>query len=134
MAEEIKTSAIIHPLETTLSQRSHFHSLICAGSLKSASKMIDEVRVLNGDESSELKDLLLEYDSLGFSPLHAAVCLPPVESGINPSLEATTLLLLAGANVSQYDSYGNTALHWAARSGSSEIIQLLAMHGCPLGK
>ena len=124
----------MHPLETTLQHRSQFHSLICAGLLRSASKVIEEMRLKTGNQSSEkLRDLVIECDSLGFSPLHSAVCLLSSDSGINPALEATTLLLLAGAEVSCFDSFGNTALHWAARSGSCEAIQLLAMHGCPLG-
>jgi ankyrin repeat protein len=134
--EDIKILVAVHPLETTLKHRSQFHSLICSGSLQLANTMIDETRRLSySDKGSEkLKALVLDCDSLGFSPLHSGVCLLAAESGINRALEATTLLLLSGADVSHCDTYGNTALHWAARSGNSAVLQILAMHGCPLGK
>ena len=135
MAEGIKNMVAIHPLETAVNQRSHLHSLICAGSIRHASKMIDEARTMCSHECDEkLKDQFLTCDSLGFSPIHSAVCLLGTDSDINIALDATSLLLLSGADVSHGDTFGNTALHWAARSGNSEVIQLLAMHGCPLGK
>jgi ankyrin repeat protein len=44
-------------------------------------------------------------------------------------LEATRLLLDAGADVNQSNDAGNTALHAAAAAGMATVIQLLADRG-----
>eukprot|EP01147_Barroeca_monosierra_P008208 gene8208-7756_t len=38
----------------------------------------------------------------------------------------------SGANVEEKDQYGNTALHWAARTGSVKVLKLLLEHGADL--
>jgi hypothetical protein len=134
VTEEMKNLASIHPLETAVKRRSNFHSLICTGSVE---RVIQEATLLekNNQGEEKLKYIMVEHDSIGFTPLHSAVCLLSSDSKTeNSALKVTTVLLAAGADVFQVDGFGNTALHWAARSGNSEVIQLLAIHGCTLGK
>ena len=57
---------------------------------------------------------------------------PSVPRAETDVLEATTLLLDAGADVNQSNESGDTALHAAAAAGLTRVIQLLAERGASL--
>eukprot|EP00548_Thalassiothrix_antarctica_P009026 CAMPEP_0194152770 /NCGR_PEP_ID=MMETSP0152-20130528/53887_1 /TAXON_ID=1049557 /ORGANISM="Thalassiothrix antarctica, Strain L6-D1" /LENGTH=1121 /DNA_ID=CAMNT_0038857549 /DNA_START=103 /DNA_END=3468 /DNA_ORIENTATION=- len=71
-------------------------------------------------------------DEAGFHPIHSACALSMVDSG-NSSIacEITRLLIAAGGDSSVADNNHNTPLHWASRSGDSDVSQLLLMRNCP---
>ncbi len=72
-------------------------------------------------------------DSQSFTPLHLAASLDFANVGSGVPAEITRMLLSAGADVRCVDKYGNTALHWAARSGNGDVAHLLTLKNCALG-
>jgi ankyrin repeat protein len=73
-------------------------------------------------------------DSQCFTPLHLSASLDFASVGSGVPAEITRMLLSAGADVKCVDKYGNTALHWAARSGNGDVAHLLTLKNCSLGK
>ena len=91
----------------------------------------------------DLMRLLLEYGADPFlptedcrTPLMAAAGVgvsPGSDPGTNEqALEAFTLMLDLGGDVSTADTLGDTALHGAARRGANAIVQLLVDRGADL--
>ena len=72
-------------------------------------------------------------DSQNFTPLHVAASLDFAVVGPGIPAEITRMLLAAGADVRCIDKFGNTALHWAARSGNGDVAHLLTLKNCALG-
>jgi ankyrin repeat protein len=72
-------------------------------------------------------------DSQCFTPLHLSASLDFASVGSGVPAEITRMLLSAGADVRCVDKYGNTALHWAARSGNGDVAHLLTLKNCSLG-
>lgn len=72
-------------------------------------------------------------DSQCFTPLHLSASLDYASVGSGVPAEITRMLLSAGADVRCVDKYGNTALHWAARSGNGDVAHLLTLKNCSLG-
>lgn len=76
-----------------------------------------------------------ERDDAGFHPLHSIAALGLLEQfgpTCQEALEICKLLIDSGADVMCRDSYGNTPVHWAARSGHCEVLGLLLLKSCPM--
>ena len=73
------------------------------------------------------------YDSQSFTPLHVAASLDVAVVGPGVPADITRMLLSAGGDVRCTDKNGNTALHWAARSGNGDVAHLLTLKNCSLG-
>jgi ankyrin repeat protein len=59
----------------------------------------------------------------------------PLLTAAKDGKEAITLLLLKnGADIEQYDTWHNTAVHIAAANGHAGVIRILAEHGASLNK
>ena len=54
---------------------------------------------------------------------------PPLHSAVNSSKQVVELLIANGANINAKDASGRTALHYAAREGHKEIVDLRRKHG-----
>jgi hypothetical protein len=81
---------------------------------------------------SYLYCLVNEADKYGFTPLSCAASLQPHKAGHGMALILCKQLLSHGAEVHVVDFSGNSALHWAAYAGNTEVVGLLADRGCPL--
>jgi len=65
-------------------------------------------------------------------PLHSAATLDVSQVGEGVAATIVQALISSGANVSERDSTGSTALHWAARAGNGDVVHLLTHAHCPL--
>lgn len=89
---------------------------------------LDRCAALLGKASTpSAKRLLAEQDFWGCTALHLACA---EASGCSASLAA--LLLDRGAEVSAFDTWDQTPLHFAARAGSAEVCKLLISRGAAI--
>ena len=73
-------------------------------------------------------------DEKGYCPIHSA-CALCLKDPINSTMtsEIVRMLITAGADVSIRDLEGNTSLHWAARAGDKDTVELLLVKNNPKG-
>ena len=115
-------------------ERSDLHTSVCNGWVEKVNEIIRSLSSAP-EKTSTLTDLINAADSNGFTPLHAAVTLINSEKGHeNISTTMTRILINAGAAVGCIDNIGNSALHWAARAGSVDTVNVLLLEGCSVGK
>jgi ankyrin repeat protein len=115
-------------------ERSDLHTSVCNGWVEIVNEIIQSLSS-TPDKTSTLTDLINATDPNGFTPLHAAVTLISHEKGHeNISTTMTKILINAGAVVGCIDNIGNSALHWAARAGSVDTVNVLLLEGCSVGK
>jgi hypothetical protein len=76
--------------------------------------------------------VLQRQDENGYCPLHTACAMtmayPEKAAQVG---EMVRMLLGAGADPTREDNHGNTALHWASRSGDRHVTELLLLKNCP---
>ncbi len=121
----------IPPLKNSYNRfRSPLHVAICEGSVENTRILIEQQKLSN---SNTVHTYVNTHDEIGFLPLHLAACLSKTDDR-NTSVDMTHLLLLSGAQADCLDSYGNTPLHWAARAGHADVVQVLLLKNCPLGE
>jgi SHAQKYF class myb-like DNA-binding protein len=76
--------------------------------------------------------VLQRQDENGYCPLHTACAMtmayPEKAAQVG---EMVRMLLGAGADPTRGDNQGNTALHWASRSGDRHVTELLLLKNCP---
>uniref|UniRef100_A0A6S8HTR1 histone deacetylase n=1 Tax=Amphora coffeiformis TaxID=265554 RepID=A0A6S8HTR1_9STRA len=102
--------------------RSLLHQAICEMDIESLQTQL-----------SNSSYLMAEMDEAGFAPLHTACALRLKHPDHSvAAVELTKLLIQSGADVSVVDRNGNTALHWAARAGDREVVEILLRKSCPL--
>lgn len=77
--------------------------------------------------------LIIKCDDTRYHALHSAAALGIMHCNCNEAVEICRKLIEAGADVLVKDKDGNTALHWAARSGHCGVIKLLLNRNCPIG-
>ena len=118
--------------------RSALQAAVCGGSLP------DVTRACAGAaRGSPGLHEVNERDGAGYHPLHSAAALGMLEnggggggSGENGAASSAAgicdTLISGGADVMCRDPNGNTPVHWAARSGSSDLVGLLLSRSCPL--
>ena len=121
----------IPPLKHSYNRfRSPLHVAICEGSVENTRTLIEQHKLSNTNTAHTYVNT---HDEIGFLPLHLAACLSKTDDR-NTSVDMTHLLLLSGAQADCLDSYGNTPLHWAARAGHADVVQVLLLKNCPLGE
>jgi SHAQKYF class myb-like DNA-binding protein len=116
--------AALHPVcgPSTAYGRTPLHQAVCEMDL-------DGVRCQLQDMPSQNVSVLHGLDEAGYSPLHSA-CALRLSYGqsaiVAPQL--VRLLLSAGScDPSRPDIKGNTPLHWAARSGDRDVVEILLL-------
>ena len=103
-----------------LPSHSALHTAVISSDVHQVSQLL---KLIVSTSSSSLKPNINSY-----TPLHSAASLK------TNSLEITRLILSVGVDVMERDRDGNTALHWAVRSGNSDVAHMLIIRNCVLGK
>jgi SHAQKYF class myb-like DNA-binding protein len=106
-------------------ERTRLHQAICD---------VDVVSLKNhlGVLANLSDGVLQRQDENGYCPLHTACAMtmayPEKAAQVG---EMVRMLLGVGADPTREDNHGNTALHWASRSGDRHVTELLLLKNCP---